>query len=142
MKGEQKPVDAALRYEVRLDDVFLCHPKKRFDLVLLGVGPDGHTASLFPGTAALDETQRWVVANEVPKLDAWRLTLTFPALNSAKQVIFMATGAEKARVIAESFGGASHPEVHPCERVAPIHGRRDVLLDMAAASKLSSRGDA
>jgi 6-phosphogluconolactonase len=136
MKGEQKPTDAALRYEVRLDDVFLCHPKKRFDLVLLGVGTDGHTASLFPGTAALDESERWVVANEVPQLETWRLTMTFPALSAAKHVIFLATGEEKSKIIAEAFGEVDHPEPYPCERVVPFHGRRDVLIDLAAASRI------
>jgi len=134
MKGEQKPVEAALRYEVRLDDVFLCHPKKRFDLLLLGIGTDGHTASLFPGTAALEERQRWVVASHVPHLDAWRLTLTLPALNSAKHVMFLAEGEAKARVIAEAFAGVEHSDPYPCERVVPAHGRRDVLIDKAAAS--------
>ena len=105
MKGEQTPADAARRYAVRLNDLFLGLSKRHFDLVLLGLGTDGHTASLFPGTAALEETDSWVVANHVPQLDAWRLTLTLPALNSAKRVIFQATGETKARIIAEAFGG-------------------------------------
>jgi 6-phosphogluconolactonase len=136
MKGEQRPVDAARRYEVRLGDLFLYGPKRKFDLVLLGIGSDGHTASLFPGTEALDEQERWVVANEVPQLDAWRLTMTFPALNSARRVLFLATGEEKARVIAEAFGGLEHAAPHPCERVAPIGARREVLIDHAAASRI------
>jgi len=136
MKGEQVPKEAAQRYEVRLGDLFLNRAGRRFDLVLLGIGADGHTASLFPGTAALDEQERWAVANEVPQLGAWRLTLTFNALNSARRVIFLATGEEKARVIAEAFGGLEHPAPHPCERVAPLHARREVLIDRAAASLL------
>ncbi len=134
MKGEQVPVDAARRYEVRLGDLFLYLPRRHFDLVLLGIGADGHTASLFPGTDALAEKERWVVANEVPQLGAWRLTLTFRALNSARRVIFMAVGEEKAKVIAEAFGGLEHAEPHPCEHVAPYHARREVLIDHAAAS--------
>jgi 6-phosphogluconolactonase len=134
MKGEQLPVEAARRYEVRLGDLFLNRPKRRFDLVLLGIGADGHTASLFPGTAALEERERWVVANEVPRLGGSRLTLTLPALNTARRVIFLATGEEKARVIAEAFGGVEHEAPHPCERVAPAWGRREVLVDHAAAS--------
>lgn len=134
MKGEQDPATAARRYEVRLGDLFLFRPKRKFDLVLLGIGPDGHTASLFPGTAALEETERWVVANEVPQLGVPRLTLTLPALNASRRVIFMATGEEKARVLAEAFGGVEHAEPHPCERVAPLHARREVLIDHAAAS--------
>lgn len=136
MKGEQVPADAARRYEVRLGDLFLYRPRRHFDLVLLGVGTDGHTASLFPGTAALEETERWVAANHVPQLDGWRLTLTFPALNSARRVIFLATGEEKAQVIAEAFGDLPHAEPHPCERVRPLHARREVLIDHAAASRI------
>lgn len=136
MKGEQPPVDAARRYAVRLGDLFIHRPKRHFDLALLGVGPDGHTASLFPGTAALDEDEKWVAANHVPQLDAWRLTLTLPALNSASRVIFLATGEEKAQVIAEAFCGVEHPSPHPCERVAPINTRREVLIDHAAASRI------
>ncbi len=136
MKGEQVPVDAARRYEVRLSDLFLNLPKRRFDLTLLGIGKDGHTASLFPGTAALEEQERWVVANEVPQLGAWRLTLTLRSLNASGRVIFLATGEDKAQVIAEAFGGVEHPERHPCERVAPLHVRREVLIDYPAASKI------
>lgn len=141
MKGEQKPVDAARRYEVRLGDVFLNRPKRKFDLILLGIGSDGHTASLFPSTEALDEQERWVVANHVPQLDAWRLTLTFPALSHAGRVLFLATGEEKAQVIAEAFGGVEHEEPHPCERVLPIGARREVLIDLAAASRIPAAPD-
>jgi 6-phosphogluconolactonase len=142
MKGEQPPVDAARRYEVRLSDLFLGAKKRHFDLVLLGIGADGHTASLFPGTAALDEHERWVAANEVPQIGAWRLTLTLPALNSARRIIFMATGEEKAQVIAEAFGGVEHDEPYPCERVVPFRARREVLIDKAAASKIPAESKA
>ena len=101
MKGEQAPAEAARRYEVRLGDLFLNRSNRHFDLVLLGIGPDGHTASLFPGTAALDEQERWVAANEVPQQGGWRLTLTFPALNSARRVIFLATGEEKGTFLSD-----------------------------------------
>jgi len=137
MKGEQNPVEAARRYAVRLGDLFLNLPRRHFDLTLLGIGADGHTASLFPGTEALVEEEKWAVANHVPALDAWRLTLTFTALNSSRRVIFLATGEEKARAIAEAFGGAEHAEPHPCERVAPPHARREVLCDLAAVSRMS-----
>jgi 6-phosphogluconolactonase len=136
IKGEQKPLEAARRYQVRLGDLFLGDKKRHFDLALLGIGADGHTASLFPGTAALDETERWVVANEVPQLDTWRLTLTLPALCQSRKVLFLATGEEKAPVIAEAFGGVEHPAPHPCERVLPRGGSREVLLDRAAASAI------
>jgi 6-phosphogluconolactonase len=136
MKGERPPEKAAELYEVRLGDLFLGRSRRRFDLVLLGVGADGHTASLFRGTAALEEQERWVAANHVPELDAWRLTLTLKALNSARRVIFLAAGEEKARVIAEAFGGVEHEPPHPCELVAPYHARREVLLDLEAASQI------
>jgi 6-phosphogluconolactonase len=136
MKGEQKPNEAAQRYEVRLGDVFLGEKKRHFDLVLLGIGTDGHTASLFPDTAALEETERWVVANEVPQLDTTRLTMTFPALSSARRIIYMATGEEKAQVIAEAFGGFEHDAPYPCERVLPRHAPREVLIDREAASRI------
>lgn len=139
MKGEQSPVDAARRYEVRLGDLFLNQPRRKFDLVLLGIGADGHTASLFPGTAALEEQEKWVAANEVPQLGAWRLTLTFKTLNSARRVMFLATGEEKARIIAEAFGGVEHDGSHPCERVAPPSARREVLIDDAAASLMPAK---
>jgi 6-phosphogluconolactonase len=136
MKGEQVPAEAAQRYELRLSDLFLLRPRRRFDLVLLGIGTDGHTASLFPGTEALNEQERWVVANHVPQLDAWRLTLTFKALNSTRRVIFMANGEQKAQIVAEAFGGVEHPEPYPCERIAPVNARREVLIDRPAASRL------
>ena len=139
MKGERVPEDAARRYEVRLSDLFLNLPKRHFDLTLLGIGKDGHTASLFPGTAALQEKERWVVANEVPQLDTWRLTLTFKALNASRRVIFLATGEDKAQVIAEAFGGVEHAEPYPCERVLPLHVRREVLIDHPAASKIPAQ---
>ena len=139
MKGERVPDDAARRYEVRLSDLFLNLPKRHFDLTLLGIGKDGHTASLFPGTAALEEKERWVAANQVPQLDTWRLTLTLKALNSSRRVIFLAGGEEKAQVIAEAFGGVEHPLPHPCELVAPRQVRREVLIDYPAASKIPPR---
>jgi len=138
MKGEQSPADAARRYGIRLNDLFLGLAKRHLDLVLLGLGTDGHTASLFPGTTALEETESWVAANHVPQLDAWRLTLTFKALNSARRVLFLATGEQKAKIVAEAFGGVAHPTPYPCERVAPLNARREVLIDQDAASQMPS----
>ena len=136
MKGEQAPAEAASRYAVRIGDAFLGREARQFDLVLLGVGRDGHTASLFPGTEALEEGERWVVANHVPRLDQWRVTLTYPALCSARHVVFLATGEEKAAIVAEAFGGLAHEPPHPCERVVPHSGRREILVDMPAAARL------
>ena len=121
MKGEQPPVDAARRYAVRFGDLFLYRPKRHFDLALLGHRCRTAIPRLCsPETAALEEsTEQWVAANHVPQLDAWRLTLTFPALNSANRVIFLATGEEKAQVIAEAFGGVEHPTPHPVRARGP-----------------------
>jgi len=99
MPAEVPDLDAAalayeaelrLAFEVRGDD------PPAFDLIWLGMGPDGHTASLFPGSAALDVTDRWVVANWAPAPQAWRMTLTFPVLDVAREVLFVVTGADKA----------------------------------------------
>ena len=102
------------------------------DLVLLGMGPDGHTASLFPHTAALKETRRWVVANHVPKLNADRLTMTAPMLNRAAHVLFLVAGADKAPVLVEVLEGPADPERLPSQTIQPSTW----LLDEAAAAKL------
>jgi 6-phosphogluconolactonase len=88
----------------------------RFDLVLLGIGDDGHTASLFPGTAALAETERNVVANFIPKFEASRITFTFPLINAARHVCFLVNDPKKEAVIRAVLRGGSG---YPSERVAP-----------------------
>ena len=102
MRGEIDPELAAQEYEDQLDLLRHQHGEKiyRHDLILLGLGDDGHTASLFPGTAALDEKTRRVVANFVPKLKAWRLTFTFPLINQARHVCFL-VDANKHRDLIE-----------------------------------------
>jgi len=105
-----------------------------FDLILLGMGPDGHTASLFPGTAALQDNHRWVVANYVPSLKAYRYTLTFPVLNAAKAIWFLVTGAEKAETLRRVI--RERDPALPSTRVAPINGSVTWFVDDAAAEKL------
>jgi 6-phosphogluconolactonase len=101
MRGELPPAEAAADYQKRLQNFFgPLAGLPAFDLVLLGMGPDGHTASLFPGTPALGVKDRWVTENPVNTMSAMRLTLTLPALNNARDVWFIATGAEKAEVFA------------------------------------------
>lgn len=102
-----------------------------FDLVLLGLGADGHTASLFPGSCALHEAHRSVVANYAPKLRAWRMTLTYPAINAARRVWLLATGAEKAGAVARLRSGDASA---PAARLAPA-GEYRILLDRAAAGE-------
>jgi 6-phosphogluconolactonase len=110
-------------------------PPPAFDLVLLGMGPDGHTASLFPDTLALNETVRWAVANHVPKFGADRLTLTYPVLNRGREVLFLIAGADKAVVLREALEGHSDPPRFPFLRVRP-EGDLFWFLDRAAAPSL------
>ncbi len=129
---------AALDYEAQLRRFFSLKSGEfpRFDLVLLGMGPDGHTASLFPGSPALDEPSRLVVANWVAKLNAHRITLTFPVLNRAAEAMFLASGADKADMLHQVLEGKSAPPL-PSQRVQPSEGKLLWMLDEAAAAKLT-----
>jgi 6-phosphogluconolactonase len=117
MAGEMSdPVEAAARYDGQLKKLakLAGEPVFLHDLILLGMGEDGHTASLFPETAALEETEQWAVANWVPKFESWRLTLTFPVINAAKEVAFLVTGEKKRPLVAAVRAGGSG---YPAERV-------------------------
>ena len=129
---------AASDYEAQLRRFFELQPGEfpRFDLILLGVGPDGHTASLFPDSPALDEQSRLVVANWVAKFNTHRITFTFPVLNRAAEVMFMASGAEKADMLRQVLEGKNIPPL-PSQRVQPSDGKLLWLLDEAAAAKLT-----
>ena len=122
MRGEIDPQIAAQEYEDALALLATQHGEMiyRHDLVLLGMGDDGHTASLFPGTAALEEQVRRVVANFVPKFEAWRLTMTLPLLNQSRQVLFLVSGNKNPELLERVLSGA--PE-YPATRVAPVNGR-------------------
>lgn len=109
----------------------------RFDLILLGLGPDGHTASLFPGTRALQERSRWVVANWVEKFKADRITLTLLILNNAAVVMFLASGADKADTLKEVLQGKQPGELIPSKLVRPSDGKLIWMVDQAAAAQLS-----
>ena len=136
---EKDAAAAAQQYEQTIKDFFHLSPGQfpRFDLVYLGTGPDGHTASLFPGTAALNETHRLVVANWVPKFDTDRLTFTYPVLNAAACVTFLATGPDKAPILHEILENSAAGL--PSQNVRPANGKLIWLVDEAAASKLSRR---
>lgn len=108
----------------------------RFDLVFLGMGDDGHTASLFPETSALGDARAWVAANWVEKLGAWRITLTAPAINAARRVVFLVTGASKAERLAEVLNGAHDPTRLPSQMIRPREGELTWYVDRAAAAKL------
>ena len=111
----------------------------RLDLVLLGMGADGHTASLFPHTSALSESRRWVVANDVPQLSTRRITVAFPLIGCARSVIVLVTGESKAPALAQVLEGRPDPERFPSQRLRAF---ADVewLVDAAAASGLRGEG--
>ena len=129
---------AATEYETELRRVFVLRPgdSPRFDLVMLGMGPDGHTASLFPGTAALEEHRALVVSNWVEKLKSHRITFTYPVLNSAAEVMFVAGGADKAEMLRNILHGDPSGQTYPAQHVQPQTGRLLWLVDEAAAAKL------
>ncbi|HZQ70441.1 MAG TPA: 6-phosphogluconolactonase [Terriglobales bacterium] len=128
---------AALAYEKSIRDFFGVKLEEfpRFDLILLGMGPDGHTASLFPGSKAIEEHHRIFVANWVEKFKTHRLTFTFPVLNHAANVVFMATGENKAPVMKDILENLK--STLPAAQVQPSNGRLLWLLDRAAASQLT-----
>ncbi len=128
---------AAADYETQLRKFFELKPNElpRFDLILLGMGPDGHTASLFPDSEGLKENTRLVIANWVEKFKTNRISLTFPVLTNAGEVIFLASGPDKAAMVHEVLEGKSTPPL-PSQRVQPTNGRLLWMLDESAASKL------
>ena len=133
MPAEAPDLDAAaLSYESELRLAFDARGDEppAFDLVWLGMGPDGHTASLFPGSAALDERERWVVGNWAPAQEAWRMTLTFPVLDAAREVLFVVTGADKADALTRIRDGSSDL---PASRVAG--DQVEWIVDRAAADE-------
>jgi 6-phosphogluconolactonase len=138
MWGELEPEVAASRYEALLRTEFRLEGAQMpaFDLVLLGMGDDGHTASLFPHTEALDELGRLVAANHVPQKDTWRITLTWPVINRGLEVAFLIEGAAKAEVLREVLLGPYDPEAKPSQLIRPASGKLTMLLDKAAAAKL------
>jgi 6-phosphogluconolactonase len=133
MPAEGPDLDAAaLAYEAELRLAFGARgdDPPAFDLIWLGMGPDGHTASLFPGSAALDVIDRWVVGNWAPGPQAWRMTLTFPVLDAAREVLFVVTGADKADALERVRAG---DQELPAARVRAAN--IDWLIDAAAAGE-------
>ncbi len=138
IEGELEPDVAASRYESELRNTFRLEGAEtpRFDLIGLGMGPDGHTASLFPHTEAIHEMSRLVTANHVPQKDVWRVTLTWPVINHAASVFFLIAGAEKAEILKEVLTGPRDVERLPSQLIRPASGILTLILDKAAAALL------
>jgi 6-phosphogluconolactonase len=159
IRGEDEPQEAAADYEDELRSLLARHPFTSFragserseearhpeltlrmtdgpDLVLLGLGEDGHTASLFPGQPAVHEAEYWVMAVPAPTGDMWRVTLTPAVLDLAKNVTFVVSGASKAQRLAEVLEGPFNPDHLPAQAIHPVQGRLTWMVDAAAGSRL------
>lgn len=142
MRGEEDPETGAAKYEADLrafsaQDRSCTGNGPCFDLNLLGLGENGHTASLFPGAPALAETQRWVVAQCVDATPPWRLTLTPHAINAARHIAFIVSGSHKASILAQVLKGPSQPEKLPAQLVQPTDGEVIWFIDQAAGRLLA-----
>ncbi|MCF6310815.1 MAG: 6-phosphogluconolactonase [Verrucomicrobiales bacterium] len=122
IEGELDAAEAASKCEQRLRDLAEQSGQVIFkhDLVLLGMGEDGHTASLFPGSKALNESSRWVIENFAPSQDSWRLTMTYPLINAAEEVLFLINGDKKRKIMQEIFAGGS---TYPAAAIKPVSGQ-------------------
>lgn len=139
LHGEDVPDSAAVAYEAKLRatlDASAGAGAGVFDLVLLGLGSDGHTASLFPGGTAGRELTRWVVAEQVDDAHGWRLTLTPPVLNAARAIVFLVAGSDKAGALAAVLEGPVVPDVFPAQHIAMGGGHVSWIVDAAAAALL------
>jgi len=138
IEGELDPEVASSRYEAEIRTNFRLEGAETptFDLVLLGMGDDGHTASLFPHTEAIHELGRIAIANRVEKMDTWRVTLTWPVINQAREVAFLIEGAGKRDILRDVLLGSYDPETKPSQLIRPASGRLSFLLDAAAAAAL------
>lgn len=143
MEGELDPEEAAARYESALRNGFRLEGAEcpRFDLVQLGMGPDGHTASLFPHTEALTEMSKLVAANHVVQKDTWRITLTWPVINRASSVFFLIGGADKAQILKEVLTGPRDVDRLPSQLINPASGILTLILDRDAAALLPTTDD-
>lgn len=135
MEGELDPKEAAQAYENRMHH-FFGQKTPRLDLILLGLGTDAHTASLFPGTKALQEKRRWVMANYVRKLSSWRITMTAILINKAANVTFLVSGESKAEILRRVLAGRYDPEEIPAQMIRPENGQLRWLMDADAAALL------
>lgn len=138
VRAELDAATASSDYAAELKSAFALRAGEvpRFDLMMLGMGPDGHTASLFPGSAALEDRGALVAANWVEKFKAYRITLTFPVLNAATEVLFTAGGADKAEMLRNVLRGDPTGEKYPAQLVRPSAGQLLWFVDEAAARLL------
>jgi len=134
LEGELEPQEAADRYEATLKEHFGDVEFPNFDLIFLGLGADGHTASLFPNTDALQITDRWVAPNYVEELRTWRLTLTYPTLNAAHNILMLVSGEAKAETAKDIL--ENDQSTFPAKKIQPTDGQLVWLLDEEAASLL------
>ena len=136
MRGELPPNEAAIQYEAQLR-AFFGNQMPVFNLILLGLGDNAHTASLFPHTSVLMETKRWVSEVYVPELDMDRITLTAPVINNAEEVVFLVSGTGKALALQQVTEGAYHPQEYPAQLIRPNDRHPIWLVDKAASHKLA-----
>ncbi len=143
MRGEDSPPVAAAAYEQELREAFGTStgpsrgsPGTRFDLVLLGLGADGHTASLFPHMRAVHEQTHWAMAEHVEAVKMWRLTLTPAILNDAGEVLFLVSGSNKAAILRRVLYGERNPDELPAQAIEPGSARLHWMIDEAAAADL------
>ena len=134
--GAGDPQKNARSYEQELKSFFAGSAWPQFDLVLLGMGEDGHTASLFPGSKGISEKNAWVIANWVERLNEFRITLTAPAINAAAQILFLVTGANKSSPLAAVLNGPFQPELLPAQVIKSDQGELIWMVDKAAAADL------
>ena len=135
--GEDDPATAAEVYEATLRALLRTPAGARIDLVLLGLGEDGHTASLFPGSAAVHEQTRWVMAARASAASMWRITLTPAVINAAAEVLFLVSGGAKAGILRRVLEGPRRPQELPAQAIAPSNGRVRWCVDAAAAADLT-----
>ena len=136
IKGEEAPDQAARDYEEEIRRFFKGSGWPGFDLVILGVGEDGHTASLFPDSKSLEETVRLAIPVYLEEPGKNRITLTLPVLNHANQILFLVAGFSKAGVLSEIFGGKERRKLLPSGLINPLRGSMIWLIDQEAAGKL------
>jgi 6-phosphogluconolactonase len=136
VQGDLPPAQSAAQYEAEVRNFFKGQPPI-FDLILLGLGDNAHTASLFPHTPVLDEKERWVAEVYVAEQDMYRVTFTAPLINQAKQVVFLVSGAEKAHALQNVIEGAYQPQEYPAQLICPALAHPTWLVDKAASHKLA-----